>query len=91
MLRKEIDQLLQFPVSLLQSRLRSVALDGDSSNPAGVIDQLDFGRLRMANFAIIHGKRPQHLAIVCHDGARPGAAQATLQGNVSVAGPLGVR
>ena len=38
---KEIDQLLQFQVSLLESRLRSVALDGDSStNPLRLLSRL---------------------------------------------------
>ena len=38
MLRKEIDYLPEFPICLLKRRLRAVTLDGNSSNPAGVID-----------------------------------------------------
>src|SRR5690348_5121994 len=60
-LRQEIDQLPELPIRLLERRLRSIALDGDSSNPAGIIDQLYFVRLRISNFAIIDAKSSQYV------------------------------
>jgi len=64
MLRKEIDDLPQLPIGLLERRLRSIALDGDASDPTGIIDQLDFVRARRSNFAIIDAKSPQHRVVM---------------------------
>ena len=81
-----VDNLSEFGFGLLYSLkcrrkccLRSVTLDGDSSNATGMIDQLNFARPRLSNFAIMHAEGPQHLTVMRHDGARPGGAQSTLQ------------
>src|SRR5215470_6407929 len=55
-----------------QCRLRSISLDGDSSNAARVLDQLNLVRSRVADFPVIHAESTEHPAIVRHDGSRPG-------------------
>src|SRR6266850_8529020 len=60
-------------------------------NAAGVIDQLNFSRARMPNFAVIHAEGPEHLAVVRNDGGRPGCAQSTLQNNASEVRPIRMR
>ena len=69
----------------------SIALDGDSGNAAGVIDQLNFARARVANFAVIHAEGPEHLAVVRRDGGGLGGAQSTLHNNASEVRPIRVR
>ena len=43
MLRKEINELPELSLVLPEFLLRPFLLDGDSSDPAGVVDQLNFG------------------------------------------------
>jgi len=51
--------------------LRPIALDGDSGNAAGVVDQLNFSWARLSNFTVKHTERAQHSAVVRHNGRRP--------------------
>jgi hypothetical protein len=60
-----------------QGRLRSIALDGDSGNATGVIDQLNLARPGLSNFAVVHAERSQHFAVVRQDGSGPSGAQST--------------
>src|ERR1700678_778739 len=84
-LSDSVDDLPEFSFRLLdlfechrQGRLRSLALDSDSGNATGVIEQLNFARIGMSNFAKKHAEGPQHFTVVWHDGVRPGGAESTL-------------
>ncbi|HYR84311.1 MAG TPA: hypothetical protein VE422_09565 [Terriglobia bacterium] len=56
MLRKEIYELPKLPLVLPEFLLRPLSLDGDSRNPAGVVDQLNFGWARTTNLAAKHAE-----------------------------------
>src|SRR5216683_1571116 len=76
MLRKEIYELPELPLVLSELLLRPLLLDGNSGNPAGVIDQLNFSWARLSNFTVKHTERAQHCAFVRHNGRRPGGTQS---------------
>src|SRR5438132_10513424 len=54
MLRKKIYELPELPLVLPEFLLRALLLDGNSGNPAGVVDQLNFGGARLSNFTVKH-------------------------------------
>jgi hypothetical protein len=57
MLRKEIYELPELPLVLPEFLLRALLLDGNSGNPAGVIDQSNFSWARLSNFTVKHTER----------------------------------
>jgi hypothetical protein len=70
----DIDNLPQFSFGFLDLLKRqrqrvfgSIALDGNSRDPAGVVDQLNFGWARLSNFTVKHTEGAQYLAIVGND------------------------
>src|SRR4029077_18303969 len=56
-LRKEIYQLPELPLVLSEFLLRALLLNGNSGNPAGVVDQLNFSWARLSKFAVNHNER----------------------------------
>src|SRR5947209_4043677 len=82
MLRKEIYELPELPLVLPQSLLRALLLNGNSGNPAGVVDQLNFGWARLSNFTVKHPEGAQYFAVVGNDWRRPGGAHPRLHNEV---------
>src|SRR5207302_1996457 len=74
MLRKKIYELPELPLVLPEFLLRALLLDGNSGNPAGVVDQLNFGGARLSNFTVKHTEGAQYFAVVGNDWRRPGGA-----------------
>ena len=63
MLRKEINELPELPLVLPEFLLRALSLDGNSGDAAGVVDHLNFGWARLANFTVKHPERAEHSAV----------------------------
>src|SRR5271169_2182590 len=76
MLRKEIYELPELPLVLPEFLLRPLSLNGNSGDPAGVLDKLDFGWARLSNFTINHTEGAQQSAVVRQNGRRPGSTQS---------------
>src|SRR5947209_13158667 len=91
MLRKEIYELPELPLVLPQSLLRALLLDGNSGNPAGVLDQLNFSWARLSNFTVKHAEGAQNFASVGNDRRRPGGAHSRLNKKIPKGGKVGVR
>src|SRR3989475_3985827 len=75
----DIDNLSQFSFGFLnllkrqrQREFGSIALDGNSGDPAGVVDQLNFGWARLSNFTVKHTESAQYFAVMGNDWRRPG-------------------
>src|ERR1700730_1676483 len=71
MLRRELYECPELPLRMPEFLLGSLLLDGNSGNPAGVVDQLNFSWPRLSNFTVKHTERAQHSAVVRHNGRRP--------------------
>ncbi|MNN28856.1 hypothetical protein D3C81_1424390 [compost metagenome] len=80
-------QLFQVGAVALQLAFVAHAANRDAGQVGRRVDQLQVARIGLAHFAVVHGERAEHGAILAEDGLRPAGAQAERRGQFAVGRP----